>query len=135
MVLGNYAVQRGWDPAEVTDWFRAHFADAYDWVMIPNVIGMSQHADGGLMATKPYVSGGAYINRMSDYCADCAYRPAVRTGPQACPFTTGYWSFLNRHARRFARNPRMARQVKGLDRLTDLAEVTAQEAARGSRPP
>jgi deoxyribodipyrimidine photolyase-related protein len=135
MVLGNYAVQRGWDPAEVTEWFRAHFADAYDWVMVPNVIGMSQHADGGLMATKPYVSGGAYINRMSDYCADCVYRPAVRTGPRACPFTAGYWSFLDRHAGRFARNPRMARQVNGLDRLGDLAEVTAQEAARGSGPP
>ena len=135
MVLGNYAAQRGWDPAAVTDWFRAHFTDAYDWVMVPNVIGMSQHADGGLMATKPYVSGGAYINRMSDYCGGCAYRPAVRVGPQACPFTTGYWSFLDRHADRFARNPRMSRQVDGLRRLADVAEVVAQEAARGAGPP
>jgi deoxyribodipyrimidine photolyase-related protein len=135
MVLGNYAVQRGWDPAAVTDWFRAHFTDAYDWVMVPNVVGMSQYADGGLMATKPYVSGGAYINRMSDYCADCAYRPGVRLGPQACPFTAGYWSFLDRQADRLARNPRMSRQLKGLARLSDLPQVLAQEAARGTAPP
>jgi deoxyribodipyrimidine photolyase-related protein len=135
MVLGNYALQRGWDPAQVTDWFRANFVDGYDWVMVPNVVGMSQHADGGLMATKPYVAGGAYINRMSDYCGDCAYRPTVRLGPQACPFTAGYWAFLDRHRDRFAANPRMARPVKGLDRLADLRQVADQEKDRGSRPP
>jgi deoxyribodipyrimidine photolyase-related protein len=89
MVLGNYA-QRGWDPAELTSWFHTNFVDGYDWVMVPNVVGMSQHADGGLMATKPYGGGGGYINRMSDYCGDCCYQPAVRVGPQACPFTAGY---------------------------------------------
>jgi deoxyribodipyrimidine photolyase-related protein len=135
MVLGNYALQRGWDPAELTSWFHTNFVDGYDWVMVPNVIGMSQHADGGLMATKPYAGGGAYINRMSDYCGDCRYKPAVRIGPQACPFTAGYWSFLTRHEARFAANPRMARQVKGAARLDDLAEVAAQEKRRGSNPP
>ena len=135
MVLGNYAIQRGWDPEQVTQWFRANFVDGYDWVMVPNVVGMSQHADGGLMATKPYLGGGAYINRMSDYCGDCAYRPTVRLGPQACPFTAGYWAFLDRHAERFAANPRMARPVKGLNRLADLREVVAQEKDRGSDPP
>jgi len=135
MVLGNYALQRGWDPEQVTAWFRANFVDGYDWVMVPNVIGMSQHADGGLMATKPYVSGGAYINRMSDYCGDCAYRPTVRLGDQACPFTAGYWAFLDRHADRFAANPRMARPVQGLGRLDDLRQVVAQERDRGSDPP
>jgi deoxyribodipyrimidine photolyase-related protein len=85
MVLGNYALQRGWDPAELTSWFHANFVDGYDWVMVPNVVGMSQHADGGLMATKPYAGGGAYINRMSDYCGPCPYRPSVRLGPDACP--------------------------------------------------
>ena len=91
MVLGNYALQRGWNPAALTEWFHANFVDGYDWVMVPNVVGMSQHADGGLMATKPHASSGAYINRMSDYCGDCTYRPTVRLGPQACPFTAGYW--------------------------------------------
>ena len=135
MVLGNYAIQRGWDPEEVTRWFHANFADGYDWVMTPNVIGMSQHADGGLMATKPYVSGGAYINRMSDYCGDCPYQPGDRAGPRACPFTAGYWTFLDRHADRLARNPRMARPVKGLDRLGDLPELRSQERDRGQDPP
>jgi deoxyribodipyrimidine photolyase-related protein len=135
MVLGNYALQRGWDPAELTSWFHTNFADGYDWVMVPNVVGMSQHADGGLMATKPYAGGVAYINRMSDYCGDCRYQPAVRVGPQACPFTAGYWSFLTRHEARFAANPRMARQVKGAARLKDLAQVAEQEKRRGSEPP
>ena len=87
------------------------------------------------MATKPYVAGGAYINRMSDYCRDCSYRPTVRVGEEACPFTAGYWAFLDRHADRFGNNPRMARQVKGLGRLADLRQVVAQEKERGSAPP
>jgi deoxyribodipyrimidine photolyase-like uncharacterized protein len=135
MVLGNYALQRGWDPAALTGWFHANFVDGYDWVMVPNVMGMSQYADGGLMATKPYPGGGAYINRMSDYCGDCAYRPAVRLGPQACPLTAGYWAFIDRHATRFAANPRMARQVRGATRLADLARVAKQERRRGAEPP
>jgi deoxyribodipyrimidine photolyase-related protein len=135
MVLGNYALQRGWDPEQMTEWFRANFVDGYDWVMVPNVVGMSQHADGGLMATKAYVAGGAYIKRMSDYCKDCFYQPTIRVGEEACPFTGGYWAFLDRHADRFAGNPRMARQVKGLGRLADLRQVVAQESERGSAPP
>ena len=86
------------------------------------------------MATKPYAGGGAYINRMSDYCGDCCYRPTVRLGPEACPFTAGYWSLLTRHEARFATNPRMARQVKGAARLDDLAQVADQEKRR-SKPP
>jgi deoxyribodipyrimidine photolyase-related protein len=135
MVLGNYALQRGWNPAELTSWFHANFVDGYDWVMVPNVIGMSQHADAGLMATKPYAGGGAYINRMSDYCRSCQFSPAVRLGPKACPFTAGYWSFLARHADRFAANPRMARQVQGANRLSDLPQVVEQEKRRGSAAP
>ena len=99
MVLGNYAMQRGWNPAQVTDWFHRAFVDGYDWVMVPNVVGMSQYADGGLITTKPYAGGGAYINRMSDYCGGCALPPSVRVGEKACPFTAGYWWFLNRHRR------------------------------------
>ncbi|HTK64443.1 MAG TPA: cryptochrome/photolyase family protein [Pseudonocardia sp.] len=135
MVLSNYALQRGWDPAAVTDWFHRCFVDGYDWVMVPNVVGMSQHADGGLMATKPYASGGAYINRMSDYCKGCRYKPTKRTGPDACPFTAGYWTFLDRNRERLAHNHRMARPLAGLDRLDDLDEVVAGETERGGSPP
>ena len=97
MVLGSYALQRGWSPDQLTDWFHRSFVDGYDWVMVPNVVGMSQHADGGVLATKPYTSGGAYLNTMSDHCSSCAYDPRVRVGEDACPFTAGYWWFLDRH--------------------------------------
>lgn len=135
MVLGNYALQRGWDPRALTAWFHEAFVDGYDWVMLPNVTGMSQHADGGLMTTKPYASGGAYLNRMSDYCGGCAYDPKVRVGPTACPFTAGYWAFLHRNRERLAGNSRMRQPLAGLDRLRDLDELLAQEAARGDAAP
>ena len=135
MVLGNYALQRGWSPRELTAWFHESFVDGYDWVMLPNVVGMSQHADGGLMATKPYTSGGAYINKMSDYCGGCAYNPAVRIGPTACPFTAGYWAFLDRNAERLESNFRMRQPLAGLSRLKDRQEVVEQERLRGDGPP
>ncbi len=135
MVLGNYAMQRGWDPAQVTSWFHEVFVDGYDWVMLPNVTGMSQHADGGLMTTKPYAAGGAYINRMSDYCKPCAYDPKVRVGPTACPFTAGYWAFLDRNQQRLAGNFRMTQTLRGLDRLKDRDALVAQERERGDAPP
>jgi deoxyribodipyrimidine photolyase-related protein len=135
MVLGSYALQRGWSPAQVTDWFHRAFVDGYDWVMVPNVVGMSQHADGGLMATKPYTSGGAYLATMTDHCGSCALDPRVRVGEDACPFTAGYWWFLDRHRERFAANPRMRRAVAGLDRLRDLDALVAQEDVRGNRAP
>lgn len=81
MILGNYAAQRGWRPDQVTDWFHRTFVDGYDWVMVTNVVGMSQHADGGLLATKPYTAGGAYINKMSDYCSSCIYNPRKELAP------------------------------------------------------
>ncbi|MEU6803318.1 cryptochrome/photolyase family protein [Streptomyces neyagawaensis] len=135
MLLGSHALQRGWDPSAVTDWFHRSFVDGYDWVMVPNVVGMSQYADGGRMTTKPYTSGGSYVNRMSDLCGGCVYRPGERTGDRACPFTTGYWAFLHRHRARLERNPRMAQPVRGLDRLADLDEVLHREARRGDTPP
>ncbi|MGJ5831704.1 cryptochrome/photolyase family protein [Streptomyces ossamyceticus] len=135
MLLGSHALQRGWDPLAVTDWFHRSFVDGYDWVMVPNVVGMSQYADGGRMTTKPYTSGGSYVNRMSDLCGGCVYRPGERTGDRACPFTTGYWTFLHRHRARLERNPRMVRPVRGLDRLADLDEVLHREAGRGDTPP
>ncbi|MEU5400604.1 cryptochrome/photolyase family protein [Streptomyces sp. NPDC005963] len=135
MVLGSRALQDGWDPSAVTDWFHRCFVDGYDWVMLPNVVGMSQYADGGLMTTKPYTSGGAYINRMSDLCGPCAYHPAHRTGDKACPYTAGYWAFLHRHRTRLAANHRTARAVRGLDRLKDLPELLDTTARRGDTAP
>lgn len=123
MVLGNLALLAGVEPAEMVDWMWRSFIDGAEWVMLPNLLGMSLHADGGLMATKPYAGGGAYINRMSDYCKGCAYDPKRRTGDDACPFTTLYWDFLARHRTRFAGNHRMAQALHGLDRLPDLDDV------------
>ncbi len=135
MVLGNWFLTHGIRPLEVSTWFQRCFVDGYDWVMIPNVVGMSQHADGGVMATKPYASGGAYIDRMSDYCGGCRYDPKVRVGDQACPFTAGYWRFLHDHADRLAGNHRMGRAVAGLSRLRDLDALLAQERDRGTSAP
>ncbi|WP_375490666.1 cryptochrome/photolyase family protein [uncultured Jatrophihabitans sp.] len=135
MVLGNYAMQHGWRPAQVTDWFHRAFVDGYDWVMVPNVVGMSQYADGGVMATKPYAGGGAYIDRMSDYCGECVYNPKVRVGDDACPFTAGYWAFLHRNRDKLAGNQRIAQPLHGLDRLKDLDALLEQESTRGSRAP
>jgi deoxyribodipyrimidine photolyase-related protein len=135
MVLGNYALQRGWDPAQLTAWFHEAFVDGYDWVMLPNVTGMSQHADGGLMTTKPYAAGGAYINRMSDYCGGCAYDPKVRVGPSACPYSAGYWAFLDRNAERLAGNARMRQPLRGLERLADRSALVEQERERGDAAP
>jgi deoxyribodipyrimidine photolyase-related protein len=135
MVLGNWALQRGYDPDELSEWYRSVFVDGYDWVMPPNVVGMSQHADGGAMATKPYASGGAYINTMSDYCGGCRYDPKKRVGEDACPYTAGYWAFLDRNAGRLEDNPRMRQPLNGRHRLRDLEALVEQEAARGSDPP
>ncbi len=111
------------------------FVDGYDWVMIPNVIGMSQYADAGRMTTKPYTSGGAYVHRMSDLCGPCRYRPVDRTGEQACPYTAGYWTLLDRHRERLGHNHRTAQPVRQLQRLHDLDEVRGQEQTRGDAPP
>jgi len=108
MVTGNWATLIGVAPAEINAWYLGIYADALEWVQLPNTHGMSQWADGGLVATKPYVSGGTYLKRMSDYCRGCAYDPEVRTGPSACPFNSLYWHFLHRHEAKLARNPRMA---------------------------
>ncbi len=123
MVFGNLALTSGVDPWAMTEWMWASFVDGAEWVMLPNVIGMALHADGGMMATKPYASGGAYINKMSDSCKGCRFDPKQRTGDDACPFTTLYWDFLARHADQFADNHRMARQLAGLRRLGDLDGV------------
>ncbi|MEU5726053.1 cryptochrome/photolyase family protein [Micromonospora sp. NPDC047738] len=135
MVLGNYALQRGWRPAELAEWFHTRFVDGYEWVMTGNVIGLSQYADLGRMTTKPYVAGGAYLNRMSDYCGGCRYDPRERLGENACPFTAGYWAFLSTNRPRIPANARLARTIKQLEGLSDLAAVVVQEKRRGNDPP
>ncbi len=107
MVLSNLATLCGFSPRELTDWFWFAYVDAYDWVVEPNVLGMSTFGDGGLTATKPYVSGAAYINRMSDYCGKCALDPRKAIGPGSCPYTALYWSFLERNEAKLADNFRM----------------------------
>ena len=123
MILGNLALTAGVDPQVMTQWMWSSFIDGAEWVMVPNVIGMALHADGGLMATKPYASGGAYINRMSDHCAGCRYNPKQRTGENACPFTTLYWDFMARNDEVLAPNHRRGRELAGMRRLADLDQV------------
>jgi deoxyribodipyrimidine photolyase-related protein len=130
MVTGNFALLAGIDPHQVHEWYLAVYADAFEWVEAPNTIGMSQFADGGLLGSKPYAASGAYINRMSDYCAGCRYSVKEKTGPDACPFNALYWAFLIRHRARFGANPRMAQMYRTYDKLApdhrDALHETAQ---------
>jgi deoxyribodipyrimidine photolyase-related protein len=129
MVTGNFALLAGIDPHEVHEWYLAVYADAYEWVEAPNVIGMSQFADGGIVGSKPYVSSGAYIDRMSDHCRSCAYKVKDKTGENACPFNLLYWHFLTRHRDRFEKNPRMAQMYRTWDRMAgDRRETVLREA-------
>ena len=129
MVTGLFAQLLGVEPRQVHAWYLAVYVDAVEWVEAPNVLGMSQHADGGLMASKPYVASGKYIARMSNHCGQCRYDPARSTGPRACPFTTLYWDFLDRHAARFRDHPRVALQVRNLERLDESARAAIRERA------
>jgi len=133
ILLSNLALITGTNPQAFLDWMREVFIDASEWVMVPNVIGMGVHADGGQMMTKPYAAGGAYISRMSNYCKPCVYDPKLRVGETACPFTTLYWDFLDRHKETFAKNHRMSQQIFGLNRLSDLPELKerAKEVIEG----
>lgn len=112
MVLGNFCLLAGIRPDEVLRWFSAMYLDAHEWVMAANVLGMALHADGGLMATKPYAGAAAYLSRMSNYCEGCRYDPKKKSGEGACPFNLLYWNFYDRHAERFARNPRTSMPVR-----------------------
>jgi deoxyribodipyrimidine photolyase-related protein len=129
MVTGLFALLLGVEPREIHAWYLAMFVDAIEWVEAPNVIGMSQFADGGLLASKPYVATGQYINRMSNYCRQCRYDPKESLGDSACPFTTLYWDFLDRHRNRFVNHPRTALQWRNLARLdADRLGATRRQA-------
>jgi deoxyribodipyrimidine photolyase-related protein len=128
MVLGNIATLIGADPRELTDWFWAAYTDAWDWVVEPNVLGMATFATGELMTTKPYVSGAAYIHRMSDYCSECAFDPKTN-----CPLTSLYWSFLDQHGERLARNPRMRVVLNALAKRPSERRAADREVAADVR--
>jgi deoxyribodipyrimidine photolyase-related protein len=131
MVLGNFALLAGVDPFELHEWFLLVYADAYEWVEAPNVIGMSQFADGGLLGSKPYAAGGAYINRMGNHCAKCRYSLKVKAGPEACPFSYLYWDFLARHETLLSKNQRMWTVYDGWRRLAPERQAEIRtDAAR-----
>jgi deoxyribodipyrimidine photolyase-related protein len=135
MILCNFATLVGLNPQAVNDWFLSMYVDSHDWVVTPNVIGMGMNADApegsprGTMATKPYVSSAAYINRMSDYCRNCSYDQTARTGEDACPFNYLFWTFLDRHREVFSRNPRMTMMLKNASRI-DASEMSSMHNAR-----
>jgi len=134
MVTGLYALMLGVQPKQVHGWYLAVYVDAVEWVELPNTLGMSQYADGGVMGSKPYIATGKYIERMGGkLCAGCRYDPALREGDRACPFTTLYWDFLMRHETRLAKNPRMALQVKNLARLSDPQKLAVTQRAAAIR--
>ncbi len=129
MVTGLFSLLLGVRPREIHEWYLAVYVDAVEWVELPNTLGMSQYADGGVMASKPYIATGKYIQRMSNYCTGCRFDPAERTGPRACPFTMLYWDFLLQHEPSLAKNPRIVMQVRNLKRLTSEDKEGIQEQA------
>ena len=124
MVTGNFALIAGIDPVQVHEWYLAVYADAIEWVELPNTMGMSQFADGGVLASKPYASSGNYINKMSDYCASCHYKVKEKTGPGSCPFNTFYWDFLDRNSDKLRGNPRLGNIYRTWDRFDPEKQST-----------
>jgi deoxyribodipyrimidine photolyase-related protein len=116
MVLGNFALLAGVSPQAINNWFLLAYVDAFEWVVTPNVIGMSQFADFGTFTTKPYISGGAYINKMSNFCSQCQYNPKLTTGPNACPFSSLYWQFIHRYKEVFIKHPRLSMMIAAWDK-------------------
>lgn len=129
MVIGNFALLIGADPKQVHRWYLEIYVDAYEWVELPNTLGMSQFGDGGLLGSKPYVSSGAYINRMSDYCHDCRYDVSERVGENACPFNALYWDFLARHRDKLGENRRLAMPYRKWDRFSDADQAALRTQA------
>jgi deoxyribodipyrimidine photolyase-related protein len=133
MVTGLFTLLLGVRPQQVHAWYLSVYVDAVEWVELPNTLGMSQYGDGGLMASKPYVATGKYIQRMGGGCAGCRYDLAERTGERACPYTTLYWDFLIRHEKRLAKNARMALQVKNVARLSAAERAAVAQRADAIR--
>ncbi|GAB4175087.1 MAG: hypothetical protein Fur0032_14850 [Terrimicrobiaceae bacterium] len=130
MVLGNFLLLAGINPQQALRWFNEMYVDAFDWVMAANLLGMSLHADGGYMATKPYAASASYISKMSNYCSGCRYRPDKKSGPDACPYNLLYWDFYDRHSERFSKNPRTAVMVRAWAKRSDKDKnKVRQEAA------
>ena len=130
MVTGNFAMLIGVKPKEIHEWYLAVYADAYEWVELPNTLGMSQFADGGLLASKPYASSGNYINKMSDYCKDCLYSVTKKTGEDACPFNALYWDFLLRNDGKLRGNPRLGQIYRTWDRMDEVKQVAYRKSAQ-----
>jgi deoxyribodipyrimidine photolyase-related protein len=130
MLVCNFCLAAGVDPREVADWFLALYVDSHEWVVLPNVIGMGLNADGGVIATKPYVASAASVNRMSDHCGGCRYRPDRRTGPDACPFNQLYWNFLLEHEPALRANPRLGPAVLGLRHVGEAERAAIRAEAR-----
>ncbi len=131
MITGNFALLAGLHPDAVDEWYLAVYADAYQWVEMPNTRGMALHADGGIVGSKPYAASGAYINRMSDYCGACAYDVKQTIGPRACPFNALYWDFIARHADRLQANPRMAMPVRSWRKMDADRQASIRAQAAG----
>ena len=130
MVLGNFALLAGLAPKFVNEWYLIVYADAFEWVELPNVSGMVLFADGGYLASKPYAAGGAYINRMSNYCQNCRYKVAEKTGSDACPFNYLYWHFLIKNRDRLGNNARLGMIYRSLDRMSEEKQQTIMDDAR-----
>ena len=130
MITGNFAMLAGIDPKAVHEWYLAVYADAFEWVELPNTLGMSQFADGGLLGSKPYAASGNYINRMSDYCKSCRYKVKEKAGPDACPFNYLYWDFLDRNRDKLDGNPRLAQIFRTWDRMDAARQDAVRRDAR-----
>ena len=130
MVIGNFALLTGLSPQEVNEWYHIVYADAFEWVEMPNVTGMVLFADGGVVASKPYAAGGAYIDRMSDYCRGCHYKVKQKTGDTACPFNYLYWDFLLRHEDKLRGNPRLGMIYRSSDKMSDEKKHAIKQDAK-----
>ena len=130
MITGNFALLAGLDPKQVHEWYLAVYADAFEWVELPNTLGMALHADGGLLGSKPYAASGNYINKMSNYCKSCKYDVKKRTGKDACPFNALYWDFIARHRERFSKNPRMGQTCHTYGKFSDPEKLAISEQTK-----